>query len=65
MQFLGEEFKLITHSLNVITPEKEFISMGAALLCLKCGRTTDRWQFFLRNLHSQVVVSGRKGKPQD
>ena len=38
MQFLVEEFKLITCSLNVITPERELISIDAALLC---GSKTD------------------------
>lgn len=34
VQFLVEEFKLITCSLNVITLERELISIGTALLCL-------------------------------
>lgn len=42
MQFLVEEFELITCSLNVITPERESISIGAALQCLKHGSKTDR-----------------------
>lgn len=39
MQFLVEECQSITCSL---TPERELISTGAALLCLRRGSRTDR-----------------------
>lgn len=62
VQFLVEEFMLITCSLHVITLERELISIGTALLCLKCGSQTDKKLAVVPGNYvlQQGVVSGSK-----